>query len=71
VIRVNGSQAASSASDQGTGNYSNNPLYIGSRGGSGLYFKGNFYDLAIVAAELPVATIAAVETKLNSTVGAY
>jgi len=45
ILRVNGTQAASSASDQGTGNFLAYPLYIGRRGGSALPFKGNVYSL--------------------------
>lgn len=47
VLRLNGSQAATSANDQGTGNYGNYPLYIGSRGGIGNYFKGDLYSLIV------------------------
>jgi hypothetical protein len=36
----NGVSIATSASDQGTGNYGNHALYIGSRAGTSLWFKG-------------------------------
>lgn len=71
TLRVNGALADTDTGDQGTGNYANAAIYLCARGGSSLYFKGNLYDLAIVAAAQTDATIAAVETKLNSTVGAY
>ena len=45
ILRVNGSQVASSAIDQGTGNYGNYPLYIGRRGGTSLPFNGHIYSL--------------------------
>lgn len=45
TLRINGAQAATSTSDQGTGNYLAYPLYIGRRGGSTLPFNGNLYGL--------------------------
>jgi hypothetical protein len=47
-LRVNGVQVAQSTTDQGTGNYGNYPLYIGSRAGASLFFNGNLYSLVIV-----------------------
>ena len=49
LLRVNGSQVAQSAADQGTGNYGNYPLYIGRRGGTSLPFNGHLYSLIGVA----------------------
>lgn len=45
IMRVNGSQAAQSSADQGTGNLGNYPLYIGRRGGTTLPFNGHIYSL--------------------------
>lgn len=47
ILRVNGGQVASSATDQGTGNYGNYPLYIGRRGGIEFPFNGHLYSLII------------------------
>lgn len=47
ILRVNGTQAAVSTADQGTGNYGNYPLYLFRRGGTSLPFNGNFYGLLI------------------------
>lgn len=44
IIRTNGTQF-SSATDLGTGNYGNYPLYIGRRGGTSLPFIGHLYSL--------------------------
>lgn len=44
VLRVNGVHAASTASDQGTGNYGNYPLYIGRRAGTSFPFNGHLYS---------------------------
>jgi hypothetical protein len=43
ILQVNGVQASSSTSDQGTGNYGNYPLYIGARAGTSLFFGGRLY----------------------------
>ena len=47
-LRVNGSVAATSAVDLGTGNYGNYPLFIGRRGGTSLPFNGRDYGIIIV-----------------------
>lgn len=72
TLRVNGVQAATSATDQGTGNYLAYPLYVGRRGGSSLPFNGRLYQLLIrFGANLDAATITATETFVNSKTGAY
>ena len=48
IIRVNGAQVGSVATDQGAGNYgSAYPLYIGGRAGTSLYLSGNIYSLIV------------------------
>lgn len=47
TLRVDGTQAATSSADQGTGNYGTYPLYIGARGGSNRFFDGRIYSLVI------------------------
>lgn len=41
TLRRNGTQIASSTDDQGTGNYANAVLHLGSRAGSSLFFSGH------------------------------
>jgi len=45
TLRINGTQVAQAAFDQGTGNYLAYPLYLGRRGGSSLPFNGQIYSL--------------------------
>lgn len=47
-LRVNGSVAATSAVDLGTGNYGNYPLYIGRRNNASLPFNGRDYGIIVV-----------------------
>jgi hypothetical protein len=47
TLRVNGTQAAQSTADQGTGNFLAYPLYIGRRGGTSLPFNGHLYSLIV------------------------
>jgi hypothetical protein len=70
-IRLNGSMLANSASDQGTGNYGNYPLYIGRRGGAILPFNGRLHSLIVRGAQSTAEQIAATETYVNSRTKAY
>jgi hypothetical protein len=63
-IRVNGVQRATVATDQGAGNYSNNPLYLFRRGGTSLPFTGFFYGAIIAGAAYSAAQIASAERYL-------
>ena len=47
IVRANGEPKNSTATDCGTGNFGNYPLYIGRRGGTSLPFNGRLYGLAI------------------------
>lgn len=47
TLRVNGTQAAQSTADQGTGNFLAYPLYIGRRGGTSLPFNGQLFGLIV------------------------
>ena len=71
TLRVNGVQAATSAADQGTGNFGNYPLYIGSRAGTSLPFNGHLYSLIVRGAQSTDAQITSVEAWVNSKTGAY
>jgi hypothetical protein len=47
-IRANGAQVNETTTDQGTGNYTSDTLYVGMRGlGPGAFFNGNIYFLLI------------------------
>lgn len=61
TVRVNGTQAATAALDQGTGNYGNYPLYIGRRGGTSAPVNGNIYSLIVRGAASSAAEIASTE----------
>jgi hypothetical protein len=43
IIRLNGVQAGTSSSDQGTGNYGSYQLFIGARSGPNIPFNGRFF----------------------------
>jgi hypothetical protein len=45
ILRVNGTQVASSTADQGTGNYLSYLHYIGRRGGTSVPFNGRIYQM--------------------------
>lgn len=71
-IRVNGSVAATSGGDLGTGNYAANILYIGRRGGTTLAFSGRIYNLIVrFGANLDAGTITSTETFVNQKTGAF
>jgi hypothetical protein len=69
ILRVNGVQADSDTGDQGTGNYSNAILYIGSRGGSTLPYNGRIYGVILRGAASSAAEIASAERWMASKTG--
>lgn len=71
IIRVNGAQVASAATDQGSGTFGNHVLYMGRRGGSTLAFSGRIYSFTAINAALTAAQIDSTETWVNSKTGAY
>jgi hypothetical protein len=71
IVRVNGTQEASAAADQGTGNFSNAIVYIGRRGGSTLPFNGRIYGLIVRGALTSGATLTNAEAWMNARTGAY
>ena len=72
TLRINGAQVATSAADQGTGNYLAYPLYIGRRGGTTLPFNGRIYQMIVrFGANLSAAQISQMETWLNARTGAF
>jgi hypothetical protein len=46
-LSIAGVQVGSNGTDQGTGNYRNNPGWIGARTGTSLFFKGEIFELGI------------------------
>lgn len=62
IIRVNGVQADSDAGDQGTGNYGNYSLFIGSRNQASLRFNGRIYSLIVRGATSTASQIGGTET---------
>lgn len=72
ILRVNGTQVASSSSDQGTGNYLAYPAYIGRRAGTSLPFNGRIYNLVLrFGSNLSNTKISEIETWVNRKTGAY
>jgi hypothetical protein len=65
TLRANGTQVATSTSDQGTGNFGNYPLYIGRRAGSSLPFNGRLYSLAVLGRTATAAELASMEAWVN------
>ena len=73
IVRNNGVVSQTSTATQGTGNYLNNPLYIGRRGGTTLPYNGHLYGLIIrfSTTNLDAATISNTETWINGKTMAY
>ena len=51
TLRLDGSQAATSASSQGTGTYGNYPLFLMSRNQASSFFNGRLYELIVRGAQ--------------------
>lgn len=71
ILRINGAQSASVATDQGTGNYGNYVLYIGRRAGSTIPFGGRVYSMVGLNAAVTAGQITSTETWINGKTGAY
>ena len=61
ILRINGTQAAISTADQGSGNYGTYPLFIGSRNNTTLYFNGHLHSLIIAGSAVSAGNISATE----------
>jgi hypothetical protein len=68
-IRSNGVEVATAATDQGTGNFSNNPLYIGARAGTSLYYNGHLYGLTVRGALTEPPTLSRAESLMANKTG--
>ena len=71
LLRINGVEVGTNSADQGTGNFGNYPLYVGSRAGSSLRFNGHLYSLIVRGAATDAATITSTETWVNQKTLAY
>jgi hypothetical protein len=71
IIRINGAQVAIVTSDQGTGNYSNLPIYIGRRQGTALPLNGRIYQMVVCGKTLSASELASTEAYVNTKTGAY
>ena len=69
LFRVNGTQVAAGAEDQGSGNYGNYILYIGRRGGSSLPFNGDLYQLIIRGKTTPTGKLLEAERFVSKKTG--
>ena len=71
ILRVNGTQAASSTTDQGTGKYGNYAMFIGARAGASLWFNGRIYSLVVRGAQSTEQQIIDAEKYVNDKTRAY
>lgn len=72
TMRRNGVQVATSAADQGTGNFANAVVTFGANGGTSLFFKGYEFSSICRGRTPTAAQIAQVEAWVNvRTAGAY
>ena len=73
ILRINGTQVATSTTDQGTGNYGNLPAYFFHRNTSPatLRFNGNEYGNIAVGKLLTADQLTALETYMNGLTKAY
>ena len=61
TLRVNGVQAATNTASQGTGNFGNYPLFIGSRNNASLFFNGRLYGLIVRGAATSTTQVTSTE----------
>jgi hypothetical protein len=69
TLRADGTQAATSTADQGTGTFGNYPLYIGARNSASLFFSGHLYSLIVRGAQSNTGQISSTETWVASRTG--
>ena len=68
-IQINSAQGQQGLINQGTGNYSNYPLYIGRRGGTSLPFNGHLYSLIGIGRLTTDSETIALEKSIAKNVG--
>lgn len=71
AVRVNGSDSTPATADQGTGNYTAQVLYLGSRAGTGSRLWGAIHGLLLVGATATASQLSAMEAILNLDTKAY
>lgn len=73
IARINGTPVAGTTMTEADalGNFSNNPLYIGARAGTSLFFNGRLYGLVVAGKQASANEIASTEAWLNQKTGAY
>jgi hypothetical protein len=71
IVRGNGVQLATSASDQGTGNYANDIIFIGRRNGTSAPFNGRLHSLIVRGALTSGVTLTNAEAWSNVRTGAF
>jgi hypothetical protein len=71
ILRADGSETINSTSDQGTGNFGNYALFIGSRNNISFRYNGRLYSLIVRGNTSTAAEITAAETWVNSKTGAF
>jgi hypothetical protein len=64
VLRMNGTQLAASAGDQGSGNFGAFPLYLFSRAGTSLFANAGLSEYVVRGAATDTATLARAEREL-------
>ncbi len=69
LLRVNGVDVATSAADQGAGNYANSALTIGSYAGGGTFFTGRLSQLILRGKTSTLAEYQAAEQWVNAKIG--
>lgn len=72
ILRVNGAVGATATTDQGTGNYTAQPIYIGARAGTTFRLNnGRIYPMVIAFKAVTAGEIAATEAWVNARTRAY
>lgn len=69
TLRIDGASAASSTTDQGTGNYGNYPLFIGRRNNASLPFNGRLYSLIVAGKTVSASELASTEAYVAAKTG--
>lgn len=70
-IRTNAGAANPQVTDQGTGNYGNHALFVGSRSGGTLPFNGRIYQFVLLGRAATADEITQTEAFINARTGAY
>jgi hypothetical protein len=69
ILRANGVQVGSSATDQGSGNFGNHALYVGSLNGASQFLNGRIYSLVIRGAASTATEIVQAERAIARKMG--